>query len=260
VEQILFSLDGLGWLLLMLGPLLFVQRWLHREIQLVLFLTTRRPILALGLFSMLFFPGVLLHELSHFVMALLLRVPTGRFSLLPALLPDGKLRLGYVETAETDLLREALIGVAPLATGGLVVAYLGASQLGLMPLAVLLAAGSWEAFWQGLRTLPHLPDFWLWFYLTFTISSTMLPSASDRRTWLPIGLALLILLGLALLAGAGPWLFENIAPWFNRALWSLATVFGISLALHVVLFLPFRMLRELIQQVTGLRVVSSQGS
>ena len=51
-------LEGLGWLLLMLGPFLFVQRWMHREVQLVFLLLTRRQTFALGLFSLVFF-GVL---------------------------------------------------------------------------------------------------------------------------------------------------------------------------------------------------------
>src|SRR5512142_3077223 len=119
----------------MLGPLLFAQRWLHREIQWVFLLLTRSQALALGLFSLLFFPGVLLHELSHFLMARLLGVRTGRFSLLPSLVEGGKLRLGFVETAEADLVRDALIGAAPLITGGAAVAYLGITHLGLTALA-----------------------------------------------------------------------------------------------------------------------------
>src|SRR5512142_246629 len=108
MDQLVPYLGGVGWLLLMLVPLLFAQRWLHREIQWVFLLITRSQMLSLGMFSFLFFPGVLLHELSHFVMARVLGVRTGRFSLLPSLMEDGKLRLGYVETADTDLLRDAL--------------------------------------------------------------------------------------------------------------------------------------------------------
>jgi hypothetical protein len=51
-------------------------------------------------------------------------------------------------------------------------------------------------------------------------------------------LVVLALLGLALLAGAGPWMLEHLAPGFNRFLRLLATIFGISLALHLVLLLP----------------------
>jgi hypothetical protein len=240
----------------MLGPLLFAQRWLHREIQLVLYVLTRRPVIALGIFSLLFFPGVFLHEFSHFVMARLLGVRTGRFSLLPSLMPDGKLRLGYVETAGADVVRDGLIGTAPLISGGAVVAYLGIERLGLAALAGYAGQSDWAGFWQGLSQLPALPDFWIWFYLTFAISSTMLPSASDRRAWLPIALAALVLVGLALLAGAGPWLLEHLAPWLNQALRALATIFGISLALHLALLFPFRLLREFLMRLSGLRLVS----
>jgi hypothetical protein len=259
VNQVWLYLGGLGWLLLMLGPLLFAQRWLHQEIQLVFYLITRSQALALGLFSLLFFPGVLLHELSHYLMARLLGVRTGRLSLLPSLMENGKLRLGFVETEETDLLRDALVGTAPLITGGVVVAYLGISRLGLLSLAGFLGQADWPGFWQGLLSLPEQSDFWLWFYLAFCISSTMLPSASDRRTWLPVLLFALVLVGLAMLIGAGPWLMENVAPRFDSAMRALATVFGISLSLHLVLLLPFRLLRGLIAGLAGVRIVSDQG-
>jgi hypothetical protein len=159
---------------------------LHRELQGIFLLLTRRPAVALGLFSLLFFPGVLLHEVSHFLTAKLLRVRTGRFSVMPKVLPDGRLRMGYVETAPSDTLRDALIGAAPLVTGSLLIAYLGAYRLGLSALATLALQENWDVFWAWLGALPNQPDFWLWFYLAFTISSTMLPSASDRRAWLPI--------------------------------------------------------------------------
>jgi hypothetical protein len=255
VDRIAPYLSGLGWLLLTLGPLLFIQRWLHREIQLVLMVITRRQATTLVLFSLLFFPGVLLHETSHYLMARLLRVRTGGFSLLPTVMPDGKLRLGYVETSQSDVVRESLIGMAPLLTGGAIVAYLGISRLGLVPLAGLIGQGDWPGFWQALALLPRLPDFWLWFYLAFAISSTMLPSASDRRAWLPVLLVVLALFGLALLAGAGQWMFENLAPWLNRALNTLATIFGISLVLELAILIPFRLLRELILRITGQRIV-----
>lgn len=252
-------LDGLGYLLLMLGPLLFAQRWLHREIQLVFFILARRQTVALGLFSFLFFPGVLLHELSHYLTARLLGVRTGRLSLFPSLMPGGKLRLGYVETAQADILREALIGAAPLIAGGAAVAYLGVWQLGLAPLAGMAAQGDWPELLQTLGALPAQPDFWLWFFLAFTISSTMLPSASDRRAWLPVSIVALTLAGAAILAGAGPWMLENIAPWLNQALRSVAAVFGISLALHLILLLPAWLLRLLLMRVMGVRLVEEGG-
>jgi hypothetical protein len=248
------SLNGLWWLLACLVPFILVQRLLHRELQGIFLILTRRPTVALGLFSLLFFPGVLLHEISHFLAAKLLRVRTGRISVMPKVLPHGRLRMGYVETAPADSVRDALIGAAPLVTASLIIAYLGAYRLGLSGVAALASRGDWEMARNAITALPNQPDFWLWFYIAFSISSTMLPSASDRRAWLPIATGVMILVVLALLFGAGPWIVANLTPLVNRALRSLAMVFGISLVLHAVLLLPFFLLRMLLSRLTGLRL------
>lgn len=255
-DQTWIYLQGLGWLLLTLGPLLFFQRRLHHELQVVLLLLTRHPTVALSIFALLFFPGVVLHELSHFLMAQLLMVKTGRFSLIPQLMPGGQLRLGYVETMPADWGRDALIGAAPLFSGMVVVAYIGGSRLGLAPLVAWLSLGNWDAFWQGLLLLPRQTDFWLWFYLAFAISSTMLPSASDRRAWLPVILLVVLIAGLALLAGAGPWLLDTLADPINRVLNLLAAIFGFSLAIHLVLLIPMAVVRRLLTGLTGLTVAA----
>jgi hypothetical protein len=247
-------LSGLFLLVVCLVPFLLVQRWLHREIQSVFLLLTRRPTVSLGLFSLLFFPGVLLHETSHFVMARLLGVRTAGFSLLPQVLPNGQLRLGYVETVQADLVRDAFIGTAPLITGGVIIAVLGTYQLGLIPLADFIKQGNWNVVWQALAALPDQPDFWLWFYLAFAVSSMMMPSASDRRAWLPVLVVIVVLFGLAALAGAGPWLLSNLAPLFNQALYAVALVFGVSLLLHTVLVIPIGLFRVLLNRLTGLTV------
>ena len=249
------GLDGFLWLLLLLGPFLVVQRGLHREVQAIFLLITRRVDIALALFSVLFFPGILLHESSHYLMARLCGVRTGRFSLIPRPLEDGRLQLGFVETAPADWLREALIGAAPLLTGGLFVAYAGLALLGLLELWQALVNNGPSAFMDTLLGIFSQPDFWLWFYLAFTVSSTMLPSASDRRAWLPLGLVLAALLALSVLAGAGPWLLANLAEPLNIVLKAVAVVFGISMAIHLALLLPVWVLRVGLSRLLKLDVV-----
>ena len=235
-------------------PLVFLQRHLHREIQAVFLITTRNPQLTVGLFSILFFPGVFLHEASHFVMAKILRVRTGKTSLIPTTLPNGRLQMGYVETAQTDIIRDSLIGLAPLIAGSLFIAYAGLNRLGLSTLLDVLANGQTELFWAGLKLMPQVNDFFLWFYLAFAISSTMMPSESDRHAWLPLGLWTAGLLALAVFAGAGTWMLENIAPLLNDFFGSVATLFGLSVALHVILLLPTILLHRVVSKVTGVDV------
>jgi hypothetical protein len=248
------NFDGLGWLLLLIGPLFIIQRLLHREIQGLLLILTRRPSVTIIIFSILFFPGVLLHELSHFLMARLLGVRTGRISLFPRPLKNGRLRLGFVETGTTDFVRDSLIGTAPLLTGVVAVALIGIYQMGLMPLGNALLTGQFSTLPQELQHLPKLPDFWVWFFLVFVISSTMLSSPSDRRAWLPLLITIIALLVIGLVIGLGPWLAVEVAPTFNRIMRTLALVFGMAIVIHLAILLPVGGVRLILSKFTGLSI------
>lgn len=248
------AFNGLLWLLVSLGVFIILQRLLHSEIQAFFLILTRNPGVTQVLFALIFFPGVLLHELSHFLSAKLLGVRTGNFSLIPQAQPEGILRLGYVETASGGFVRDALIGAAPLVTGSLFVAYAAIYQMHILPLWDLMRSADWGAFGVMLVSVPESPDFWLWFYLTFTISSTMMPSQSDRHAWLPLGFLVMGLVAVAILAGAGTWMLANLAPPFNRFLQALAMIFGLSGVLHILLVLPFLLFHRILTRLTGVDV------
>jgi len=243
------------YLLILLIPMIYLPRFLQREIQAILLLITRQPEISTVLFSLLFLPGVLLHETSHFVMAHLLGVRTGRFSIIPKKLEGGRLQLGYVETASTDFFRDALIGVAPLVTGGFFVAFAGVSRLGLNTIWVNLIQGQMNSISPAIKSIIVGPDFWLWFYLTLTVSSTMMPSASDRRAWLPLILVLVVLLGFVLLIGVGPWLLTTFGSAFMAAMDAITMIFGITIIIHLILLPPTWIVRKIISRLVGLQVV-----
>ena len=248
------QLSGLLWFLLILVPLIILQRLLHREIQAVFLILTRDIRLTMGIFSMLFLPGVFLHELSHFVMAKVLRVRTGKFSIFPQSLPDGRLQLGYVETARSDIVRDSLIGAAPLIIGTLFVAYVAIFHLQMRVLWDVFRNGQFGLFWMGVRALPQAPDFYLWFYLAFAVSSTMMPSESDRHAWLELVISVGVLFALALLFGAGPWMLSNLAPRLSNFLSAVAVIFGLSVFVHILLILPTALIHKLLARATGVDV------
>jgi hypothetical protein len=250
----LMTFDGFFWAVAALVAFLFLQRGLHREIQAIFLIATRSPGVTLAIFSLIFLPGVFLHELSHFVTAKVLGVRTGKFSLIPTVLPDGRLQLGYVEAAFSDIFRDSLVGLAPLLTGLLFTVFVSVERLHLVILWDTLRNGQWNLFWMGLRTLPQIPDFWIWFYLAFAVSSTMMPSESDRHAWLPLGLVSGVLFGLVLLAGAGPWMLANLAPQLNNFLRGTALILLVSIIVHLVLILPLLFLHRLLTRLTGLDV------
>jgi hypothetical protein len=208
----------------------------------------------MGIFAMLFLPGVFLHELSHFVMAKILRVRTGKFSIFPQSLPDGRLQLGYVETARSDAVRDSLIGAAPLIVGTLFVAYVALYHLQMRVLWDTFRNGQFELFWLGVRALPQSQDFYLWSYLAFAVSSTMMPSESDRHAWLELLISIAVLIAIALLVGAGPWMLSNVAPRLSTLLSSIAVIFGLSAFIHILLILPTALVHRLLARATGVDV------
>jgi len=220
----------------------------------VFLILTRDARLTMGVFQMIFLPGVLLHEGSHYLMAKILRVPTGRFSIFPRSLPDGRLQLGYVETAKADIVRDSLIGAAPLIIGTIFVAYVSIYRLEMRVLWEVLRNGQFNLFWMGIRALPNVGDFYLWFYLTFAVSSTMMPSESDRHAWLELVIAVGVLFAIVLLIGAGPWMLNNVAPLISNFLSSVAVIFGLSSIIHAVLVLPTALVHKLLASATGVDV------
>jgi len=154
-------------------------------------------------YFLLLLPGVLVHELSHWLAAKLLRVPTGPITIGPSSKGKGVTRLGSVSMAKADPLREGIIGMAPLTTGSvliLVIAYHVFGLAGPPDLVVDLNPGAVLSMLQGYLSVPNL---WLWVYLIFSISNAMLPSESDRQAWLSLALycclAVVVLYGFGLL-------------------------------------------------------------
>ncbi|MCC7190815.1 MAG: hypothetical protein IT312_18930 [Anaerolineales bacterium] len=245
------QLAGFFWFVLMLAPLIFLQRLLHRELQAVFLIATRSARFTIGLFQLIFLPGVFLHESSHYLMAKVLRVPTGRFSVLPRPLPNGRLQMGYVEIARSDIARDSLIGAAPLIVGTLFTAYVAVYALDMRVLWDTLRNGQMSMFWMGINALPTVNNFYIWAYLAFVVSSMMMPSQSDRHAWLELVISVSILFVVALLVGAGPWMLTNVAPAVSDFLSSVAVIFGLSAAVHGILALPVMLLHKLLARFTG---------
>ncbi len=176
---------------------ILLQQWLHRHIQGFGLALTGNAGCAVRLLFYLLLPGILLHELSHYLVAKLLWVQTGKFKIGVGQTRGRLISLGSVNIQRTDPLRESLIGVAPFVVG-----------IGAIWLIVGLGFDLWPL--QGLsigeffsRVQHYANDWttWLDLYLIFAVSTSMIPSESDREPWGPLilfiglGTAILILLG-----------------------------------------------------------------
>lgn len=101
--------------------LFITSKYLFNSIFLLLYKIFRSQRLSIFIVSAFFFPGVLLHELSHMIVAEVLLVKTHGMEFVPVL-RDGSLKMGSVLLEKSDILRSLLIGVAPLIVGSSVLA------------------------------------------------------------------------------------------------------------------------------------------
>ncbi len=217
------------------GLTLFLQRWLHQHIQGLTFVVTGDPGCAMRILFFLLLPGIILHEGSHWAVAKLLGVRTGKVSLGLARARGKQFSLGSVNVERTDSLRESLIGLAPFVVG-----------LG----AILLIAGYGFDLWPDSRlTLNQMLDrvlstandwlTWLDLYLIFAVSTAMIPSESDREPWGMLIAVFGVVGGVAILLGWTPRIPPDVIDLARRVLQALTFVFGVSVVVNgtVALFI-----------------------
>lgn len=249
------------WLALTLPVLLLLQRWIHRHLRGVAYLITGRMSWAVLIYAIILLPGVILHEISHFVTARLLGVRTGKISFLPQLQEDGSVRLGYVEYYKhrsLDPIRESLIGGAPLITGTAVVLLIGFQIFDLEGLTAAIQAGSIDRLTDSLSQLFTTPDFLVWLYLIFAVSNAMMPSPSDRRAW-PFFILILALLGLSLyLLDLREFLVGGIAGPVATVFGYLALAFSLAIGTDVAFIFVIYVIEGTVSRLKGVELVYDQ--
>ena len=161
----------------------------------------------------------------------------------------------YYSSETTETVWHIIAGfIAPLIVGTLFVAYVAGYHLQMRVLWDTFRNGQFDLFWLGVRALPRAQDFYLWFYLAIAVSSTMMPSESDRHAWLELLISVVVLFAIALLFGAGPWMLSIVAPRLSSFLSSVAAIFGLSAFVHLLLILPTALIHKLVARATGVDV------
>lgn len=213
------------------GVMLFLQRWLQQHIQGLTYAVTGNPGCAVRVLFLVLLPGVLLHEASHWLVANLVGVRTGKVSIGLGKMRGKHFSLGSVTVERSDPLRESLIGVAPFIVGILAVWALMGFGFDLWapndPAQVLDRISS---------TLSD-PLTWVALYVVFAVSTSMIPSESDREPW---GVIIAIFAGigaLALILGWTPNITPDVIEMAQQVLTTLIFVFGIIVVVNGALTL-----------------------
>jgi hypothetical protein len=241
------------WLAGALTLLLLIERWIHRHLQGAMLLLTGDSEMAVALYALPLLPGILLHELSHALAAILLGVRIGRISVQPKL-SGQRVQLGFIPVERTDAVRASLIGLAPLLTGSLAVLLIGYGIFGIGAMETALAARDWAAALAWLPGTLKARDAWLWAYAIFVVSNTMLPSRADRQAWAPVLLFLLLIGVIVVVTGLGPALVSGLAAPLGAALRWLAATCTLTLLVDLLFALPVALVERLLERVKGMRV------
>ncbi len=211
-----------------LGLTLFLQRWLHQHIQGLTYVVTGDPGCAMQLLFWLLLPGIVLHEGSHWLIANLLGVRTGKVSLGLARSRGKQFSLGSVNVERTDSVRESLIGVAPFIFGLGAILFIAGFGFDLWPDSGLSVREMLDRVWSTAGDWLT----WLDLYLIFAVSTAMIPSESDREPWGGILAVFGVIGALTILLG---WLPQIPPDVFNAArtvLHGLTFAFGISVVVN----------------------------
>jgi hypothetical protein len=218
--------------------LLWLKRRITRNLQELSMRLVDDPDVALILYFVVVLPGVVIHELSHWLMAKLLGVRVS----LPSLGPVRKGRsrrvsLGSVRVSKVDPVRASLIGVAPLLGGSAVILVIGNLVLGVGELADAVAGQGVAGVLGALGEMAQVGDFWLWLYLIFAVSNAMLPSESDMAAVRPVliflGIVTAVVLVVSGLRGISPAVVDGV----NAIAGYLAVAFGLTLGVDLVFML-----------------------
>lgn len=235
------------------GALLALERYAHRVLQEVALLVTGHADTAIFLYSIPLLPGVALHELSHAVMARLLRVPVRSFTLIPHRQKGGVVRLGAVEVLKTDIIRASMIGGAPLLIGLIALGLIGWTAFNGAGITGALERADIKLLASLLFATTRAADALVWFYIIFSVANSMMPSASDTQAWPPV-IGLLTVIAAAALVLGGADLVQTLKAPVTITLRWLAAALAITAFVDVIVIIALWLVARLLERISNRRI------
>ncbi|XWX04985.1 hypothetical protein VZO05_05390 [Aggregatilineales bacterium SYSU G02658] len=213
-----------------------MERWLHQHIFKVGWLLTRNSRVTTALYYTLFAPGILLHEVVSWLVAGILNVHATQSLAWPQSQEIGELRLNFVRIS-TNIPRwkRFVISLAPLVAGMLFTWHVAENVFQLDTIFAMMSSGSLVDVGAALGRLLATPDFWLWFYLLFTVSNTMFArterSISNAQSLLS---AVTVIVAAIVLVGVTSATFSYVSSPFENALSVLSELLVLLIAVNFV--------------------------
>lgn len=180
------------------------------------------------LWSIIFLPGTIIHELSHFFMAILVGARTGKVEIFPRSLDSDTdtFVLGSVQTQKLNIVQGVLVGLAPILSGLVLVFWL---------------SGLIFTSYNQLTSYSIVIG-----YLFFTVINSMFPSRSDLNHVIPAVITLTLLFLLLFFSGVNISLDLNdlayrlVSPLLSGIWLAIVINIIISILIYLVKKIVFR--------------------
>jgi len=230
-----------------------IERWLHQHIFKVGWLLSHNYETTTILYYTIFLPGVLLHEVIYWLMAGVLNVRADRAIQWPEKQEIGNLQLNFIKLSpKANPLKRAVIAATPLITGLLAIWIIAVNIFQLETVMTIAATGSLQDISNAISVLKSTPDFWLWFYISFTIANTMFPTIpKDMKGWWQIGGALVVILIALLILGIGQNLLSNLTLSLGQILNSLSLILMLTITINIIMVILLGAIESAIERITG---------
>lgn len=228
--------------LVSLAALLLLLYLFHRAIvryfSLISFLFFGTSRVGVYLYFLFFLPGVIFHELAHLFTASILGVPTGRLTIFPEKTDEEEgWTLGQVSSAETDILRSSLIGLAPIILGAVSLGLIVNLGLGIKELSDL---GRISLTWPILAFL----------YAILALTNTMFLSEEDRVSiWAFPSLLVILFFFIQALGLVG--VIKTVENLFYQAVSPLILSFSLTALVDFLFILPLVISTEILLRLKG---------
>jgi hypothetical protein len=229
-----------------------LERWLHQHIFKVGWLVTKNFHTTTIFYYTFLMPGVVLHEISLWFMAGIMNVRAERAIQWPEAQEIAELRLNFIKLSKNaPPLKVAIISIMPLIAGLGVVWFIANNVLNIQGFLDILSSGQLEDVGAAVNLLTSTPDFWLWVYLLFAISNTMMPRFENLRGGRIILIIIAVILVALFVLGVGDDVVVSASAALNNGASILAGAFAVIIGFNLVMVAILGTVEAIIERITG---------
>lgn len=213
------------FLFIFLSFIFFLSHKISSLIYSIFYTVTKSKRVGIAVLALLLLPGTVIHEVSHFLVATVLRVPTGELTVIPAIdKKSNEVKIGKLMIVKTDPFRYTLIGLAPMLIGLLFIYLVGAFLIPVKFSIFNPPAGGQFSILVG-------------YYLFFIISNTMFSSRKDLESLIIVAPITFLILSSLYLLGVKIIFDEKLIVQLTKFFQQLNYYLGISLVINFLVYM-----------------------